>query len=85
MVARAIVNGGYKTIGWSVRSFDTTTKDREALFSRVTKSLKSGDIVLFHDYCTLTLEILSDFITYVHKHGLKIVRVDQLLNEKAYA
>ena len=84
MVARAIVKGGYKTIGWSIRSFDTTTKDREALFSRVTKSLKSGDIVLFHDYCAITLEILPDFITYVHKRGLKIVRVDQLLNEKAY-
>ena len=84
MVASAIVKGGYKTIGWSIRSLDTISKDREALFGRVTKSLKSGDIVLFHDYCTITLEILPDFITHVHNHGLKIVRVDQLLNEKAY-
>ncbi len=84
MVARAVINGGYKTIGWSFRSFDTISKDRQALFARVTKSLKSGDIVLFHDYCTITLEILPDFIAYAHKHGLKIVRLDQLLNEKAY-
>lgn len=84
-VASAIINGGYKTIGWSIRSFDTISKDREALFSRITKSLKSGDIILFHDYCTITLEILPDFIAYVRKQGLKIVRVDQLLNEKAYA
>ena len=84
MVASAIVKGNYKAIGWSIRSLDTISKDREALFGRITKSLKSGDIVLFHDYCTITLEILPDFITYVHNHGLKIVRVDQLLNEKAY-
>ena len=84
MVAKAIVKGGYKTIGWSIRSFDTISKDRDALFNRVTKSLKGGDIVQFHDYCSITLEILPDFLMYTSKRGLKIVRLDKLLNEKAY-
>ncbi|CAN5362786.1 polysaccharide deacetylase family protein [soil metagenome] len=84
MVAKAILKQGYKTIGWSVRSFDTISKDREALLSRVTKSLKSGDVILFHDFCNVTIEILPDLLAHVSKCGLKIVRLDELLKEKAY-
>jgi peptidoglycan-N-acetylglucosamine deacetylase len=84
MVASAVKNGGYKTIGWSIRSFDTMTKDGTALLERVTKSLKGGDVILFHDYCKVTAEILPAFLDHAAKVGLKIVRVDELLNEKAY-
>lgn len=85
MVAKAVKKGGYKTIGWSIRSFDTVTKDGEALMQRITKSLKGGDVILFHDYSKATLEILPAFLDHVAKLGLKIVRVDELLKEKAYA
>jgi len=85
MVAKAITRGGFKTIGWSIRSFDTISRNREALLKRVTKSVKAGDVILFHDYCTITLDILPEFLDYVFARGLKIVRVDELLNEKAYA
>jgi peptidoglycan/xylan/chitin deacetylase (PgdA/CDA1 family) len=85
MLASAVKKGGYKTIGWSVRSFDTMSKDAATLMQRVTKSLKGGDVVLFHDYCDITLEILPAFLDHVAKRGLKIVRIDELLNERAYA
>jgi peptidoglycan/xylan/chitin deacetylase (PgdA/CDA1 family) len=85
MVAKAVEKGGYKTIGWSVRSFDTVTKDGQALMRRITKSLKGGDIILFHDYSKATIEMLPAFFAHVTKLGLKIVRVDELLQEKAYA
>lgn len=85
MVASAIRAGQYKTIGWSIRSFDTTTKDGNQLFKRVTASIKAGDIFLFHDYCDSTIEILPAFLEFVKKNGLKIVRVDELLGEQAYA
>jgi len=84
MVANAILRGGFKTIGWSVRSFDTVSKNRSTLLKRVTKSIKAGDIILFHDYCAITLDILPEFLDYVFARGLKVVRVDELLNEKAY-
>jgi peptidoglycan/xylan/chitin deacetylase (PgdA/CDA1 family) len=84
MVAKGIRNGDYTVIGWSVRSFDTVIKDRAKLFNRVTRSLKGGDIVLFHDYSESTHDILDDFLKHVSKLGLKVVRVDELLNEKAY-
>jgi len=85
MLATAVKKGGYKTIGWSVRSFDTVSQDAAQLMQRITRSLKGGDVVLFHDYCNITLEILPAFLDHVAKRGLKIVRVDELLNEQAYA
>src|SRR5688572_2761957 len=84
MVATAVAKGGYKTIGWTIRSFDTMTKNGNVLLERITKSLKGGDVILFHDYSTATLEILPAFLDEVAKLGLKIVRVDELLKEKAY-
>jgi len=85
MVASAVKKRGYKTIGWSIRSFDTVTKNGAVLFERVTRSLSGGDIILFHDYSAATLEILPKFLDHVAKLGLKVVRVDELLKEKAYA
>jgi peptidoglycan/xylan/chitin deacetylase (PgdA/CDA1 family) len=84
MVAKAVKKGGYETIGWSIRSFDTMTKNGSVLLDRVTKSLKGGDVILFHDYSAATLEILPAFLEHVSRLGLKIVRVDELLKEKAY-
>lgn len=84
MVSNAIKRNDYTVIGWSVRSFDTVIKDQQKLFRRITRSLKGGDIVLFHDYSDATIEILPAFLQHVNALGLKIVRVDELLNEKAY-
>ncbi|MBT1685725.1 polysaccharide deacetylase family protein [Dawidia soli] len=84
MVAGAVRRGGYTVVGWSVRSFDTVIQDRAKLLRRITQSLKGGDIVLFHDYSDCMLDVLPAFLDHVAKVGLKVVRVDELLQEKAY-
>lgn len=84
MVANAIRRRKQVVVGWSVRSFDTMIRNPEKLFSRVTNSLKGGDIILFHDYSANTLQVLPSFLEHVKKLGLKVVRVDELLKEKAY-
>jgi len=84
MVAKAVVRKNYTVIGWRVRSFDTVIKNPDRLLRRVTKSLKNGDIVLFHDHAEQTTEILPAFLNHAVKLGLKIVSVDELLKEKAY-
>lgn len=85
MVAASILEGGYKTIGWSLRSMDTITKDPRKLFSKVTRSLTGGDIILFHDFCDSTIEILPEYIKFIRENGFTIVRLDTLLNEEPYA
>jgi len=84
-LAKAIRRCGHVTVGWNVRSFDTMTNDEEVLFTRVTKNLQAGDIVLFHDYCESTVNVLPRLLDYIANAGLKVVRVDELLNERAYA
>lgn len=79
------VGDHYQTIGWSVRSFDTASKDRDRIWKRITKKLRGGDIVLFHDRCEITIELLPEFIDHVANAGLNIVPLDQLLKLKPYA
>jgi peptidoglycan/xylan/chitin deacetylase (PgdA/CDA1 family) len=83
-LAKAIKAGSYVTMGWSVRSFDTITTDESKLFNRVTNKLQGGDVILFHDYCQSTINILPRLLEHINKIGLKVVRLDELLNEKAY-
>lgn len=84
MISKAVMAGQYTVVGWSVRSFDTVIKDPTRLLARVTRSIGSGDIILFHDYADCTLEILPEFLAHVKEQGLKIVRLDLLLNEEGY-
>lgn len=84
-VAVAVTHTGHKVIGWNVRSLDTVTRSKETLWKRITKSVKGGDIVLFHDTSTLTIEVLPAYIDHLTKSGLKIVRLDELINQQAYA
>jgi peptidoglycan/xylan/chitin deacetylase (PgdA/CDA1 family) len=84
MVASAIRKGNYITVGWSLRSFDTMISDPSRLLKKIKQSLKAGDIILFHDQCESTIEILPALLDHISQVGLKIVRVDELLNEKAY-
>jgi peptidoglycan/xylan/chitin deacetylase (PgdA/CDA1 family) len=84
MIAKAVRKLDYTVIGWSVRSFDTITKDPARLLKRLTSGLKGGDVILFHDYCESTHAILSEFIDRAQQKGFRIIRLDELLNEQPY-
>jgi len=84
-LAKAIKEGGYTPIGWTIRSFDTKAKDKEKLLSRITGQLKPGAIILLHDSMPITAEILPELIKRIHDKGYKIVRADKMLNIQAYA
>jgi peptidoglycan-N-acetylglucosamine deacetylase len=84
MVASAIRQGNYSTIGWSVRSFDTMIKDAAQLFKRVSSAVKPGDIIVFHDFSESTVKMLPQIVEHVLSRGLKLVTVDELINERPY-
>lgn len=83
-VKKAIVNGNYIPLGWSMRSYDTMFKDEQKLLQRITHYIKPGDIFLFHDTCKTTLNILPIFIKHLQQKGFSIVRLDKLLDINAY-
>ena len=84
MMKKAIEKGNYDCIGWSIRTYDTNAKSAEQLLKKSLKNLSNGDIVLFHDWGQFTIGILSAFIKEAQARGFEIVRVDELLNTKAY-
>lgn len=84
-LAKAITRSGMHSIGWNVRSFDTTAKNKADLEARILNSLKGGDIVLLHDSQQITAEILTDLIRKAREKGFTFVRVDKLLDLKPYA
>lgn len=84
MVAFAIEKGRYTSVGWSLRSYDTSARDKAQLLDKCINKLRSGDIVLFHDWGRFTADILPEFIQSAKSKGFKFVRADELLGVKAY-
>ncbi len=82
---KAITNGGYTPVGWSVRSMDTVIKDGEKLLAKINAALKPGAVFLFHDTSKTTLETLPQFIQEVKNKGYQIIALDKLLLLKPYA
>ena len=83
-IAATVQHLQYISIGWSLRSYDTTINNPTKLMQRCLVSLRGGDIVLFHDWGKHTLDILPEWIEEVKKRGLEIVRADELLRIEAY-
>ncbi len=83
-VAAMVAQQNYHSIGWSLRSYDTTITNQNKLMQRCLVSVRGGDVVLFHDWGKHTLAILPEWIAAVNKKGLKIVRADELLRIEAY-
>ncbi len=84
-LAKAIKNGGYIPVGWSVRSMDTVIKDREKLLDKINDGIKPGAVFLFHDTSKTTLDILPNFIQEVKNRGYNIIPLDKLLALQPYA
>ncbi|HLK31047.1 MAG TPA: polysaccharide deacetylase family protein [Puia sp.] len=81
---KAIDKGNYISIGWNIRSMDTVAKDANKLMQKIKSSLKPGAIILFHDNCKITVDILPEFIRYVKAEGYEIIRLDKMCNLQAY-
>jgi len=81
---KAIILGKYISIGWNIRSLDTVIKDEKKLFRKITRSVKPGAIILFHDTSKTTLNILPAFIKHLLADGYTITRLDKMLKLNPY-
>ncbi|MBN2480133.1 MAG: polysaccharide deacetylase family protein [Bacteroidales bacterium] len=84
-VAAAAKSLGYNVIGWSLKSKDTVIHEQKALLKRLKTRLRKGDVVLFHDRGNHLGDVLKEFIQYTLNENYRFVRIDKLLNIKAYA
>ncbi|MBQ8427033.1 MAG: polysaccharide deacetylase family protein [Clostridia bacterium] len=70
---------GYKVIMWSKDTIDWRDKDVEKVFSRATKDVTNGDLILMHPK-EHTLTALPKILEYYKSVGLKVVTVSDNLS-----
>jgi peptidoglycan-N-acetylglucosamine deacetylase len=81
---KAVLMGGFVSIGWSIRSYDTIIENEDRLFSRIIARLKPGAILLLHDTSESTPKILPRLLKEIRNKGYKIIRLDKMINLNPY-
>ncbi len=79
LIAKALKGLNIKTIGWSIRSFDTVQKNAEKTTNRIEKRIKGGDIILLHDTGGNILLVLKSLLEFLNHKKIKTARVDELI------
>lgn len=83
-IQKAVKTLKLNSIGWNVRSLDTTKRSEEAILKRITLKVSKGDIILLHDTSPKTVDVLERLLLFLQVNNLKSVTIDELLNIKAY-
>jgi len=77
-IAKALKSTGLKSIGWNIRSFDTSYKDPNIVINRVLSKIKPGAIILLHDDRPNTAKILEAILLYTQEHNYKCIAIDEI-------
>ena len=84
MVSRALKTMHWKTVCWSIRSFDTLEREPRKISEKVLRQLKPGAIILLHDFTSFSQHHLEELLIAIQSAGYTIVPVDHLLNTEGY-
>lgn len=84
-IEKAVKDLGIQSIGWSVRSLDTTARTENMVLKRITSKVSKGDIVLLHDSSAKSVAVLERLLVFLQEKNLQSVTADQLLGIEAYA
>jgi len=76
-LAKAIGQCSMRSIGWSLRSMDTVAKDANSLLKKLKSETKPGAIILLHDRCQITTEVLTDYIEHCLSEGYTFVTLSE--------
>lgn len=74
-LAKAVRQTSMLSVGWNLRSFDTIAKSEQKLLDKLCRKIKPGSIVLLHDHCPQTLQILPEFIKIARSKGFQFVKI----------
>jgi peptidoglycan/xylan/chitin deacetylase (PgdA/CDA1 family) len=79
-----LARSGLSLVSWSHRGFDTVTGDASRVLARLTRSLRSGDILLLHDGSAarraggaVVLEVLPRLLEHLRQRDLAPVLLPQ--------
>ena len=75
---------GYYTIQWDVDSLDWKELGTQPVVDRVTRNVKKGSIVLFHNNAKYVAEYLPLVIERLQREGYEIVPISELIIRENY-
>ncbi len=85
IIGRAVNAQGLKTIGWSIRSLDTVDgKTRAEILRKVEAKLHPGAIILLHDRCAKSDELLESIIESALNRNYSFIPLDKMLKIDVY-
>jgi len=84
-IKKAIKIIGLQSIGWNIRSLDTTSRSSEKILLRITKKISKGDVILLHDTSLKTILILEQLLLFLQQKKMESVTIDSLFKIKPYA
>lgn len=72
-VAKAVRRLGLRTIGWSIRTFDTSLLGKEGgmerILDKIDRNLEDGAIILLHDRLEGSGELLKGILDLIRRRG----------------
>ncbi len=81
-IARAISSTSKKSIGWSIRSFDTAISDEKKILKRILPKIKPGSVILLHDTSDKSYRVLQEILLFLERENYRSVTVSELFNFK---
>ncbi|WP_227009019.1 polysaccharide deacetylase family protein [Christiangramia fulva] len=81
---KALQRSGHTVIGWSIRPYDAITKSNDVILKRITRKVKSGDLILLHDNMPKTPAILEQLLVLLKQQNFGTIRPDKLFEIDAY-
>ena len=74
-IGKAVKNLNLKTIGWTIRTYDTNGADHTKIARRISRQLRPGAIILLHDRLPQSAERLQMVIEAVRTAGYEVERL----------
>lgn len=71
-IGKAVKSLNLKTIGWTIRTYDTNRCTDEKIIRRISRQLRPGAIILLHDRLPQSAERLQMVIEAVRKAGYEV-------------
>lgn len=75
---------GFYPIQWDVDSLDWKDYGASHMFNQVTKKVRKGSIVLFHNNAKYTTQALPSILDYLISEGYRIVPISELILKDNY-
>lgn len=84
LLIRTLREIGYYTIQWDVDSLDWKELGSRPMYDTVTKKVRNGSIVLFHNNAKYISEALPSILDHLLANGYEIIPISELIYKENY-